>query len=324
MSGKPAYTLAFLLVTCFSAILTSNSQAADAITFERQPNALLIRAGGQPLATYVYRDPKILRPYFKDLCAPGGIQVTRHHPPREGHDRTDHDTMHPGLWLAFGDLSEADFWRNKARVQHGGFVKSPITLGNNASFSVLNEYVVGSRLICEEMCQYTILIRPSGYLIMWNSTFKSDKSAFYFGDQEEMGLGVRVATPLMVKPLKDDYKPGRILDDMGRRNEKEIWGHKALWADYAGWVDEKFVGITIMPDPRNFRACRWHTRDYGFMAANPFALEAFKAGPTSRTYVRPGRPFHLSFGIFIHAGADENSVDLKIAYADYLNLAKTY
>jgi hypothetical protein len=50
------------------------------------------------------------------LRAPSGVAVTRHHPPIAGSDATDHDTMHPGVWLAFGDLNAQDFWRNKARI----------------------------------------------------------------------------------------------------------------------------------------------------------------------------------------------------------------
>ena len=41
---------------------------------------------GQAVATYVYDDPQILRPYFTGLKAPGGLQVTRHHPPRARDD----------------------------------------------------------------------------------------------------------------------------------------------------------------------------------------------------------------------------------------------
>ena len=74
--------------------------------------------------------------------------------------------MHPGLWLAFGDLGGADFWRNKATVQHAAFVKQATSIGGKASFTVLNEYIAGARLICEETCQYTILARPNGYLII--------------------------------------------------------------------------------------------------------------------------------------------------------------
>ena len=39
------------------------------------------------------------------------MQVTRHHPPIEGQDRVDHGTFHPGIWMAFGDISGSDYWR---------------------------------------------------------------------------------------------------------------------------------------------------------------------------------------------------------------------
>jgi hypothetical protein len=83
---------------------------------EKHDDRFVITHGGKPVATYVFRDEKILRPYFAQVHAPDGTQVTRHHPPRPGIDAVDHDTMHPGIWLAFGDIGGVDFWRNKGRV----------------------------------------------------------------------------------------------------------------------------------------------------------------------------------------------------------------
>jgi len=298
------------------------------VAFESRRESLRIRVGDRPLATYVYRDPEILRPYFKDVCAPGGVQVTRHHPPREGVDPADHATMHPGLWLAFGDLGGADFWRNKATVVHGGFVQAPSAEGDKGTFTVCNQYTAGGIVLCEEICTYTFQVRPAGYLIVWDSTFQSKRSGLYFGDQEEMGLGVRVATPLMVKPYENRHRPGRILDDRGRRNEKAIWGEQAAWCDYGGRVDDTFAGITIMPDPRNTVACRWHVRDYGLMVANPFGQSVFKKGPAKKTEVGSGQPsipaaplrVGLRFGILIHAAPSEDNLDPGVAYQDYLKI----
>lgn len=98
--------------------------AAD-FAVQQKPDRVIITDAGRPVTTYVFRDDKILRPYFANVHAPGGIQVTRNHPPVAGADPTDHDTMHPGVWLAFGDLSGQDFWRNKARVVHVRFVEPP-------------------------------------------------------------------------------------------------------------------------------------------------------------------------------------------------------
>jgi hypothetical protein len=75
-----------------------------------------------------------------------------------------------------------------------------------------------------------------------------------------------------------------------------------------------------MAAPDNVRPCRWHTRDYGFMAANPFGQEVFHAGPSSQLRVEAGRPFRLKFGVLIHVGQGEDSVDLDAAYRDYVKL----
>ena len=45
-----------------------------------------------------------------------------------------------------------------------------------------------------------------------------------FGTQEEMGLGVRLATPLTVKSGN-----GRITNSVGGTNEKGTWGQAADW-----------------------------------------------------------------------------------------------
>ena len=312
----PILAIMFLITICGFVTTGHSAQISHRIDFIAQPRMVVIKANDQPLATYVYSDPQIPRPYFKDIHAPGAIQVTRHHPPREGVDPTDHSHYHPGLWLAFGDLSGADSWRNTARVEHIEFIRAPRVFGKQGRFAVRNRYMNDGRIVCEEICEYIFLIRPAGYLILWNSTFQSEQSDFWFGDQEEMGLGVRVATPIMVKSKQG----GRILDSEGRQNEKEIWGKQAQWCDYSGWMNKSFAGITIMPNPGNFRPCGWHTRDYGFMAANPFGRAAFRAGPASKVQVEKGESFHLSYGILLHSHLSEEGVDLPTAYQDYLNI----
>ncbi|MHC4742956.1 MAG: DUF6807 domain-containing protein [Planctomycetota bacterium] len=296
----------------------SKGKSTDRIALKQQPGKVVVNIGEKTVATYVYEDPKIPRPYFTGLKTASGIQVTRHHPPREGIDRDDHATMHPGLWLAFGDISGSDFWRNKATVKHAGFVKEPYSSKRRGGFTVRNRYVADKKIICEEICRITILNRPTGWLILWDSEFSSEKDSFYFGDQEEMGLGVRVATPIVVKSKKG----GRILDDKGNINEKQIWGKPSLWCDYAGPIEGEFAGLMIMPDPDNFAPCRWHVRDYGFMAANPFGKKAFKLGETAKTIVEKGKSLRLGFGILVHGSKDEKAIDFDASYKDYLKLRK--
>ncbi len=291
-------------------IAASRAGAADdTVRFASQPDRLEITVGNAPMATYVFRDDKILRPYFAHLHSPNGPQVTRNHPPVAGVDASDHDTMHPGLWLAFGDLSGADFWRNKAKVEHVEFVSAPHASGNVGTFAVRNRYVRDGDTICEEICKVTIAVRASGYWLVLDSRF-SGADDFYFGDQEEMGLGVRVATPLAVK------NGGTLVNSEGRSGEKQVWGRQANWCDYSGTIDGQPVGVTLIPDPGNFGRSWFHARDYGFVAANPFGRQAFTKGEKSRVDVRAGESLRLRFAVRLHAAGG----DLSAAYNEALAL----
>ncbi len=168
------------------------------------------------------------RPFFESIHAPDGTQVTRNNPPVEGKDLADHPTFHPGLWLAFGDLNGADSWRNKDRIRHAGFVEPPQGGPGRGTFAVRNRHEKGGKVIGEEVCRITVLVRPEGYLLLWDSEFRPVGGDLVFGDQEEMGLGVRVATPLAV------VKGGRIIDSEGRVNEAQVWGRQADWCSYSG------------------------------------------------------------------------------------------
>lgn len=287
--------------------------AAD-FAVQQKPDRVLITDGGQPVATYVFRDDKILRPYFANVHAPGGIQVTRNHPPVPNADATDHDTMHPGVWLAFGDLSGQDFWRNKARIVHVRFVEPPAVRDGQVTFTAENSFqATDGGEICKQTSRLTLAARPAGYLLIWDATFRPEQREMVFGDQEEMGLGIRVATPIAVK------QGGTILDAMGRRNDREVWGNAADWCDYSGTIAGRHAGITTMCDPQNFRPSWLHARDYGALVINPFGQQAFRKGLASKVVVRPGESFRLRYGVLLHAGPPDAAPDLQAAYADYLS-----
>ena len=285
--------------------------------FQTAPGEVRVTIAGEPVATYVYADEKIPRPYFAHVKAPGGIQVTRNHPPDAGRDSTDHDTMHPGIWMAFGDLDGEDFWRNKGRVVQEAFVDGPTGGPGKGAFAVRKCYKrADGEPVCYEVCRITFLVRPGGYLLLWDSTFSADRG-FYFGDQEEMGLGFRVATPISVA------EGGKMIDSEGRRDGRQIWGESADWCDYSGTIDDRLVGMTLMCHPANFRASWMHARDYGFIAANPFGRKAFTKGEPSKVAVEPGEELRLRYGVLLHDGPQDDPLDLKAAYEDYLKLSQT-
>jgi hypothetical protein len=284
-----------------------------------------ISIAGQPVATYLYNDKTITRPYFAHVRAPNGRQVTRTYPPVAGQDVMDHPTFHPGIWMAFGDISGSDYWRLKARVRHAGFVEEPKSRAGQGTFAVRNEYLDQqdpTKVVCNEVARYKFATRPAGYLLLWDSTFTSGKE-FYFGDQEEMGLGIRVATPIRVASKGPAGLPagqGAMTDSQGRKNEKEIGRNTADWCDYSGPLAGQHSGITIFCHPENFRPSWFHARDYGLLEANPFGRHAFKKGDVSKVVVKPGESLRLRYGVLLHSESPNTQPDLAAAYQGYLQV----
>ena len=268
--------------------------AGAQVEFLSQPNALRIVVDSKDFATYVFRDAHIPRPFFQSLKTLQGVPITRNHPPVEGIDLTDHADFHPGLWMAFGDLDGEDFWRNKSRIDHAGFISPHRSEEGYGTFCVLNDYKTDDRLVCQEECSIRISSDREGVYILWDSVFYSPNQSFSFGDQEEMGLGIRMATPLIVN------KGGTILNQQGHRNEKEVWGVQSPWcAYYKRNLDDSMVGAIVIASPDNFRPSWFHARDYGLLVVNPFGRQAFTGREKSNLTIQAGERFSLRFGVYV-------------------------
>ncbi len=297
------------------AVVYISSVIADEprLSFTETEGQVAINAGDLSIASYVYSDVNILRPYFVHVKTPNGVQVTRNHPPQSG-DRDDHATMHPGIWLAFGDLSGTDFWRNKGRVEHVEFIQPPAAERNVGSFIERKRYVrPDGSVVCNEEFRVAIRVRNDGYVIYLESHFSSDDE-FYFGDQEEMGLGIRVATPI------SEIGGGTLTDAEGRRGAGEIWSQAADWCDYSGRVDGQDVGITVMGHPANFRESWLHARDYGLVAANLFGRAAMQKGEQSRVVVEPGETHILRYAVWVHGKVDAEAI--ASVYEEYAGIGQ--
>lgn len=293
-------------------ILSSGALAAD-WKLELQADRLLVRDGSQPVCEYRFDDSEIPRPYFCHVHAPGGVQVTRSHPPGP-HDLSDHATFHPGIWVAFGDLSGADSWRLQGTVEHAGFIEEPRVSAESVNWTVENRYQhADGTPVCTEICRWSLDESGDSYRLTLDSRFTSDRE-FAFGDQEEMGLGVRLATA-----LAENQEPGgSVLDSEGRTGAAGAWGRQADWCDYSGVVEGRAVGVTVMGHPLNFRRSWWHVRDYGLLTANPFGRAAFTGGEQSRIRVARGEHFRLRYRIVLHNSSPAAGYDPAAAFADYV------
>lgn len=315
-----AFPLVILTTVCFVLTGTTNTQAADnaQLRFDQTDSQIAIHFGSQKLATYYYADTKTTRPFFAHVTAPDGTQVTRNHPPKPN-DLQDHPHYHPGIFLAFGDISGQDYWRLKAKVKHEKFLFSPQVDNGVGQFTVRNQYLSadGKQTVCYEDCNYQFHPQKNGCLITTQSKFHSDEHDFSFGDQEEMGLGVRMGTL-----LKEKDGRGRVLNSTGLKSAEKTWGQPAQWCDYSAKLDDKWVGVTIMASPKNASESWWHNRNYGLFVANMFGRKAMHQGETSRIVVKKGESFQLGYGVFVHASKKWDKTTIESLYSKYKHLTK--
>jgi hypothetical protein len=148
--------------------------------------------------------------------------------------------------------------------------------------------------------------------VILDSELASDVHDLAFGAQEEMGLGVRVATPIAVK------QGGRLLNSDGLTGEGQVWGKHADWCDDSGTIGGRPVGVTLMPDPATFGQGWFHVRDYGLMVANPIERSEKKNGEPAKKVVGRGESLRFRFGVLLHAGPAANDEGVKAAYRDFL------
>lgn len=263
---------------------------------EEREDRVVITDGSEPVAEYVYGDEKILRPYFANVHVPGGTRVTRTHPPDPDQDASDHAEMHPGIWLGFGDVSGNDFWRNKGRIVHERFVLEPSATADRVSIVTVStmQGEDGGKL-AKVLSAFLLSRLPEGWRLDWNARITPQVDGFYLGDQEEMGLGVRVATPLSEKG------GGLITSSEHLTTAAETWGKRASWCDYSGLIDGRRVGALVVPDPSNPHPSWWHNRDYGVFVSNPFGRKAMKQGEESRIEVKKGESYPFNHSVYLYA-----------------------
>ena len=135
-----------------------------------------------------------------------------------------------------------------------------------------------------------------------------------FGDTKEGSFGLRIADSMSLKAKHG----GHIINSQGQSDDA-AWGKPAAWVDYHGPLDGQTLGIAILNHPTSFRyPTRWHVRDYGLFAANPFGEHEFTNNPKDvGGYTLPsGKSLTLRYRVLFHRG-DEKAGRMAQAFADY-------
>lgn len=287
-------------------------RAASGLAWKLHADRLSLTYAGQPLADYVFAHPETLRPHFRNLHAPSGVQVTRTHPPAEG-EPADHATMHTGVWLGFGDINGQDFWRNRARVEHIDFIQPPTLDDGVLRFATRNRLIgaygvaLGTQISRIEIRRWG----ESAFRLVWSAELRGEGRDLVFGAQEEMGFGVRVATSLTEK------NGGLVTTSEGLQGAKAAWGRPAAWAAYTRAVDGRVRGAASFAAETNPYPTWWHTRDYGLMVANGFGPRVLPTTAQGKLVVKAGESLGLRYAVLLLDAPADSPIDFAAANREF-------
>jgi len=299
--------------------------AWGAIEVTQDAEKVTINLDGQLFTEYHYTGAPHV--YFYPVIGPGGAKMTRNYPmqdlPEEEHDHFHHRS----LWFAHGLVNGVDFWselKSKypiGKIEHEKFLELKGS-EKEGVVSSSNRWVAPDGSVPLTSIQtFRVYERPSSErLFDFEVTLKAADKDVVMGDTKDGGMAIRLAETMRLMKPKKQPGDGHLVNSEGVR-DGEVWSKRAKWVDYSGPVDGKILGVAIFENPRNATApTRWHAREYGLFAANPFCNHDMdKTAPEdSGTYTIPaGQSITLRYRFLIHEG-DADQAKIADRYREYL------
>ena len=268
-----------------------------------------IEVDGKPFTDFYY-GPNAPKPYLHPLRSASGKIVTRGFPMENIPGESTTDQHHRGVWLGYKDVNGYDFWQNEFSYQNKNAGKvvtrsiDSLTSGKDigrvrGTFAWLSP---SAEAMLEETRTMTFRSDAKWRIVDVDISLKALVDTT-FGDSKDGAFSVRLAEPLTEK------NTGTIINSEGGRKMDQTWGKPANWVDYSGELYGEKLGVVLFEHPESFHhPSRWHVRDYGLLAINPFGSNAFdKQAPVSKFTLAKGKSIRLRYRIVIHPemGAEE-------------------
>jgi len=311
--------LSLALVACVSMVSVRPSAAAE-FSVEQHKGGVTVKIDGQFFTDYLTETgPK---PILWPIVGPYELPMTRAFPMKkvEG-EKQDHPHQR-SLWFTHGDVNGVDFWselKGHGSIVHRAYLK--VEGGENAAvIATRNDWVdANGKKVCEDERRLTFTVGSRGRTIDFDITLKASEGPLTFGDTKEGAMGIRVPTVMDV----NSKQGGQIVTSEGL-TDTAAWGKPASWVDYHGEIpvgkdEKKHVGIAVLNHPSSFRyPTRWHVRDYGLFAANPFGLKDFeKNDQLNGSYtMQAGESIALRYRFVFHKG-DAAAAGIEQAFEEY-------
>ena len=286
------------------------SSLQGAVTLTRAEGRIHIEIDGQPFGDFFY-GPGAPKPYLYPLRSASGKIVTRRFPMEKVDGETTTDQHHRSLWLGFKLVNGYDYWENEFNYNNknaGKAVTRSLDEVKSGDRGVIGATITwlsptGEPLI-EEHRRMTISADGKLRIIDCDIDLKAVVKTT-FGDSKDGAFSVRVAESM------SERKGGLMTNSEGGRGMAQCWGKPANWVDYTGEVEGEKVGIALFEHPSSFHhPSRWHVRDYGLLAVNPFGANAFdKSLPVQNSVVEAGETMHLRYRVVVHPPMSQGEIE---------------
>ena len=275
------------------------------VKFTQTPGKIEVSIDGKPFTTF-FSGGDAPKPYLAPLRSADGLVITRRFPMESVEGETKDHPHHRGLWFTHGDINQVDFWMNEAgaKGKHGTItLNKPEQLKDGkkegtikASYSwKLDDGTVALR----EDRLMTFVADPQLRIVDFDVTFTA-MQPMVFGDTKEGFFAIRLRDE-----LSETKGTGKMTNAEGKSAMKQVWGKKSPWVDYAGTLEGKKVGVTIMDHPANPRhPTYWHARDYGLFAANAFGVHDFlnDKSQNASLALKESQQVRFRYRVVIHPG----------------------
>ena len=282
--------------------LTLSLSGQAAVTLSRTGERIHIDIDGQSFSDF-YFGPDAPKPYLHPLRSASGKIVTRRFPMEKVEGETTSDQHHRSLWLGFKSVNGYNYWENESSYNDKNAGKA-VTRSIDDVKSGEHSGLIAATIMwlapsgepqLEEHRRMTISADGKMRIVDVEIDLKAVVKTT-FADSKDGAFSVRVAESMSEK------KGGLLTNAEGGRTMAQTWGKPASWVDYSGEVDGEKVGIALFEHPGSFHhPSRWHIRDYGLLAVNPFGANAFdKALPVQTTVLEAGQTIHLRYRVVVH------------------------
>lgn len=299
-------------------LVKDNSASGVTLQTAGSKSDLVISLPGHPFTEY--RTEGQVKPYLFPVFGPTRTPFTRAFPMKDvpGEDR-DHPHQR-SFWFTHGKVNGIDFWSEQPG--HGAIRETAKTVrieGPAVGLLRTKDDWIGpdGKKVCEDERAYRFFNTSTVRIIDFDITLKATAGAVTFGDTKEGMFGVRVASTMDVK-----RKAGGKITNAEGITDGDAWGKASPWVDYTGPVEGDTVGIAILNHPASFRyPTRWHVRDYGLFAANPFGWHDFGLGKSGDHVVPAGESITFRYRVILHKG-DTDSAGIPAAFQAYASPPK--